>query len=62
MPAIRYVTVPAWQYEFLVQISALTNAQIPTVMSISYGWSEHDQCRWSPATPPCNGSAAPAGA
>ncbi len=40
---------------------ATSDSALPKVMSISYAWSEQDQCDISPGVAPCNGLPVPAG-
>lgn len=56
-----YWTVADWQFEFANQVLSMTNAQVPSVMSISYAWYELDQCDISPGVAPCTGVPVPAG-
>jgi tripeptidyl-peptidase-1 len=39
-----YLNYPDWIYEFAVGIQNMSDAERPDVVSISYGWSEVDQC------------------
>jgi len=47
-----YVTEAQWMYDFSESIVA-SPSTYPDVISMSYGWSESDQCQISPSSKPC---------
>jgi hypothetical protein len=46
-----YWTEADWMYEYTQALAALPDDKIPAVFSISWGWSEEDQCTVDPAGP-----------
>lgn len=46
-----YITESGWV--FSAAQSLLNTAQVPDVLSNSYGWDEEDQCQIAPSAPPC---------
>ena len=48
-----YWTEQDWQYEWVEHLAATPDAGVPQVFSMSWGWSEADQCRIDPNYPAC---------
>jgi len=48
-----YWTEADWQYEWVEHLAATPDAGVPQVFSMSWGWSEADQCRIDPTYPAC---------
>jgi tripeptidyl-peptidase-1 len=48
-----YWTEADWQYEWVEHLAATPDAGVPQVFSMSWGWSEGDQCRIDPTYPAC---------
>ena len=46
-----YWTEAQWQYEFVEAVAAAPDTAVPAVFSISWGWSEADQCTIDPVGP-----------
>lgn len=46
-----YWTEGDWMYEYVQHIASLPDTGVPSVFSISWGWSESDQCTIDPAGP-----------
>lgn len=48
-----YWTEVDWMYEWTEAIAAASNADLPNVFSVSWGWYELDQCTIDPSSAPC---------
>ena len=54
-----YWTNAQWMYDYTETLVGTSAADIPDVNSMSYGWSETDQCQIAPSSKPCeNGGSA----
>jgi tripeptidyl-peptidase-1 len=47
------MTEAEWQLEWVEHLAALPDAGLPKIFSMSWGWSEQDQCRIDPTSTPC---------